>query len=105
MHLGNWNGKQLLDSNYVLSSISPYNCNEEDCKPNHTYGYAWWLTTYKGLTVFYMQGMLGQYVICVPEKKLIITRLARKRRKNKGTNHYSIDVAYCIDAALSMYEK
>jgi CubicO group peptidase (beta-lactamase class C family) len=105
MHYGNWNGQQLLDSTYVRNSISPFNCNEEDCKPNHTYGYAWWLTEYKGLTVFYMQGMLGQYVICVPEKKLIITRLSRKRRANKGKNHYSVDVAYCIDAALSMYDK
>ncbi len=52
-----------------------------------------------------MQGMLGQYVICVPEKKLIITRLARKRRANKGKNHYPIDVAYCIEAALSMCDK
>lgn len=105
MHFGNWNGNQLLDSNYVRCSISPFNCNEENCKPNHTYGYAWWLTKYKDLTVFYMQGMLGQFVICVPEKKLIISKLSRKRRVNKGNNHYPIDVAYCIDTALTMYER
>jgi CubicO group peptidase (beta-lactamase class C family) len=103
MHQGNWNGKQLLDSEYVRASVLPYNCNEEDCKPNHTYGYAWWLTKYKGMTVFYMQGMLGQYVICVPEKQLVICRLGRKRRANKGKNHYPIDVAYCIEAALTSY--
>lgn len=103
MHQGNWNGKQLLDSEFVRSSIIPFNCNEEDCKPNRTYGYAWWLTRYKGLTVFYMQGMLGQYVICVPEKQLVICRLSRKRRANKGKNHYPIDVAYCIEAALTTY--
>ena len=103
MHQGNWNGTQLLDSEFVMSSIVPFNCQEENCKPNHTYGYAWWLSEYKGMTVFYMQGMLGQYVICVPEKKLVICRLARKRRANKGNNHYQIDVAYCIEAALTMY--
>ncbi len=103
MHQGNWNGKQLLDSNYVRASVSPFNCIEDDGEPNHTYGYAWWLTKYKGLNVFYMQGMLGQYVLCIPEKKIIICRLSRKRRANKGTNHYPIDVAYCIEAALTMY--
>jgi CubicO group peptidase (beta-lactamase class C family) len=102
MHLGNWNGKQLLDSNYIRSSIAPFNCSEEDCTPNHTYGYSWWLTEYKGLTVFYMRGMLGQYVICVPEKKLVISKLARKRRI-PGKTHYPLDVGYCIDAALIMY--
>lgn len=103
MHQGNWNGKQLLDSEFVRASVLPFNCNEEDCRPNHTYGYAWWLTKYKGMTVFYMQGMLGQYVICVPEKQLVICRLSRKRRANKGKNHYPIDVAYCIEAALTTY--
>jgi CubicO group peptidase (beta-lactamase class C family) len=102
MHQGNWEGKQLLDSNYVTSSIAPFNCIEEDCTPNHTYGYAWWLTEYNGLRIYYMRGMLGQYVICVPEKKLIISRLARKRRK-PGTAHCPLDVGYCVDAALSMY--
>ena len=104
MHQGNWNGAQLLDSNYVMSSIVPYHCTETDCTPNHTYGYAWWLTEYKGMSVFYMQGMLGQFVICVPDKKLIISKLSRKRRINKGTNHYPIDVANCIEAALTMYK-
>lgn len=103
MHQGNWNGKQLLDSNYVRSSILPYSCNELNGEPNHTYGYSWWLTKYKDMTVYYMQGMLGQYVICVPEKKLIICKLSRKRRENRGTNHYPIDVANCIETALTMY--
>jgi CubicO group peptidase (beta-lactamase class C family) len=103
MHQGNWEGKQLLDSDFVSLSIQPFDCKETDGIQNHTYGYSWWLTKYKGMDVFYMQGMLGQYTICVPEKKLIICRLARKRRENKGNNHYTIDVAYCIEAALTMY--
>jgi CubicO group peptidase (beta-lactamase class C family) len=103
MHFGNWEGKQLLDSDFVRSSILPFNCQEEDCTPNHTYGYSWWLTRYKEMDIFYMQGMLGQYVICVPQKKLVICRLARTRRANKGKKHYSVDVAYCIEAALTMY--
>lgn len=102
MNYGNWEGKQLLDSNFITSSTAPFNCTEEDCSPNHTYGYSWWLTEYNGLRVFYMRGMLGQYVICIPEKKLIICKLARKRRK-PGTTHYPLDVGYCIDAALTMY--
>ena len=47
------------------------------------YGYSWWITTYKGSKVFYMRGILGQYVICVPDKDLIITRLGQLRSKKK----------------------
>ncbi len=103
MHHGNWNGKQLVDSAYVSQSIRPFDCMEESGIKNRTYGYAWWLTEYKGLRIFYMQGMLGQYVICVPEKNLIICRLARKRRI-KGKDHTPLDVGYCVDEALRMYE-
>lgn len=102
MHHGSWNGRQLVDSAYVERSVVPFDCKETDGSPNHTYGYGWWLTEYNGLRVYYMQGMLGQYVICVPEKDLVICRLARSRRI-KGKSHAPLDVGYCIDEALRLY--
>ena len=100
---GKWNGNQLINQEFVMNSIVPADLADEGGR-NQRYGYAWWLTEYKGMSVFYMQGMLGQFVICVPDKKLIISKLSRKRRINKGTNHYPIDVANCIEAALTMYK-
>jgi len=102
LHQGNWNGTQLVDSNYVKQSVIPFDCMETDSTQNITYGYSWWLTEYKGLRIFYMQGMLGQYVICVPEKNLVICRLSRKRRPH-GKDHTPLDVGYCVDEALRMY--
>lgn len=104
MHHGKWNGLQLVDSAYIESSVVPFNCKETDGSKNHTYGYGWWLTEHNGLRVYYMQGMLGQYVICVPEKELVICRLARSRRA-KGKSHAPVDVGYCIDEALRLYWK
>lgn len=106
MHHGKWNGVQLVDSAYVESSIVPFDCKETDGSKNHTYGYGWWLTEHNGLRVYYMQGMLGQFVICVPEKGLVICRLARTwRAKSKVKSHAAADVAYCIDEALRLYWK
>lgn len=104
MHHGQWNGRQLVDSAYVESSIVPFDCKETDGSKNHTYGYGWWLTEHNGLRVYYMQGMLGQYVICVPEKQLVLCRLARSWRA-KGKSHAPVDVGYCIDEALRLYWK
>lgn len=104
LHHGNWKGVQLLDSAYTEASVVPFPCLETDGSQNHTYGYGWWLTEHNGLRVYYMQGMLGQFVICVPEKDLVICRLARGRRA-KGKGHASPDVGYCIDEALRLYEK
>ncbi|MES2131961.1 MAG: serine hydrolase [Bacteroidota bacterium] len=102
MHHGKWEGRQLIDSAYVETSIVPFDCEETDGTPNHTYGYAWWLTEYKGMRIYYMQGMLGQYVMCIPEKDLVICRLSRKRRP-RGKDHTPLDVGYCVDEALKMY--
>ncbi len=102
LNYGKWNGKQVLDSEYVANSIVPFNCKETDGTPNHTYGYNWWLTQYKGENIFYARGILGQYIICVPSKKMVIVKLARKKRP-MGTNHYPDDVATLIDAAMKMY--
>lgn len=103
LHAGNWHGKQLIDSNYVFASTKPFDSKEMDGSKNHTYGYAWYLTEHKGLKIFYMRGILSQYVICVPEKKLVIARLGRKSRP-KSPQHCPPDAAYCIDAALEMIE-
>lgn len=103
LHSGNWKGKQLIDSEYVAQSVKPFNSKEMDGSNNHSYGYAWYITEYKGLKIFYMRGILSQYVICVPDKHLVIARLGRKSRP-KSQLHCPPDAAYCIDAALQMIE-
>lgn len=103
LNYGKWNGKQIVDSEYVAQSIEPFNCLEEDNTPNHTYGYNWWLTEYKGMKIYFARGILGQHVICVPDKKLVIVKLSRKRRPKSGLYHYPDDVGTCVQAALDMY--
>ncbi len=104
LHYGNWHGKQLIDSAFIVASITPYDCKETDGTKNDSYGYSIWLTTHRGLKVFYMQGLLSQYVICVPEKKLVICHLGRKKEP-KGNGQCPVDAAMCIDEALSLYYK
>jgi CubicO group peptidase (beta-lactamase class C family) len=102
---GKWKGKQIIDSEYVANSVVPFDCKEEDGTPNKTYGYNWWLTEHKGEKIFYARGILGQYVICVPSKKMVIVKLARKRRPKNSTAHCPEDVSMLIDVAIKMYFK
>lgn len=102
MHQGNWEGRQIVDSSYVLESIKPFDALEEDGTKNHTYGYAWWLTERQGYQIFYARGILSQYVICIPEKNMIVCRLGRKKHK-PNNDHCPLDAAICIDAALKMF--
>jgi CubicO group peptidase (beta-lactamase class C family) len=102
---GKWNGQQLLPADYVKASIKPANLVDIENKQNTKYGYQWWLIPdYKGHEIFYMRGILGQYVICIPAKKMIVVRLGHRRSKKYSNEGHPLDVYNYIDAGLAMYK-
>jgi CubicO group peptidase (beta-lactamase class C family) len=102
MNFGNWNGEQIIDSNYVLQATSAADLLDQDGNKNTNYGYQFWLTNYKELKIYYTRGLWGQYVICIPEKDMIIVRLGRKYGEYLEDGHHE-DLYQFIDAALEMY--
>jgi CubicO group peptidase (beta-lactamase class C family) len=102
LHGGNWKGKQIVDSAYVRQSVEPNKLSDEDGNTVDYYGYLWWLLPYKGHRIFYAQGLLGQYVIVIPDKNLIVVRLGSKRGDPKGDHTYKI-VYDMVDWALKTY--
>lgn len=98
-HYGTWNGNQLLDSSFVATSIQP---RFED-SPH--YGYGLWLENYRNKEIFYMRGILGQYVIVIPEDDLIIVRLGEEKYPKKEDQEHSDDFYVYIDEAYNMLSK
>lgn len=98
-HLGNWNGQQLLDSSFVRFCIEPNRLpDHESNKPVDYYGGHWWnMSSLFQEPVFYARGILGQYVIVVPERKLVIVRLGHKRGTKIGM-HYKESVDLTLEA-------
>lgn len=84
MNKGNAYGVQLVDTSYVNASIAPVNTIDTEGKETDYYGYSWWLTNYEGHDVFYLRGILGQYVFCIPDKDLLIVRLGKFRDQTKS---------------------
>ena len=92
---GSWNGNQIIDSTFIQKSTKPYLDNFRE------YGIGVWLSDYKDLKISLMSGHQGQYVIMIPEKKLIITRLG-ERDVDLGRAGVSPDVLVYIDEALKL---
>jgi len=82
MHDGLMYGKQIVSKDYVQMSTTPAPTMDEG-EPNRFYGYHWWLRKFNERRVFYMRGILGQYVIVVPDEQLIIVRLGHERPQQK----------------------
>ena len=95
---GQWNGKPLLESKYVKKAINPR------FKDYSHYGYGFWLSNYKQKHIFAMRGILGQYVIGIPEDDLLIIRLGHQRSPKK-INHFPKDFYIYIDEVYEMLPK
>jgi CubicO group peptidase (beta-lactamase class C family) len=99
---GNWNDIQLLDSAFVERMVTP--CKEAFL-PNEPkkYGYSIWIDETYHPAFYGMIGLLGQRVLVVPDKQLVIVRFG----KNKDTTHPSkgsldADTYIMIDEVVKM---
>lgn len=93
---GRWNGKQLLNEEFVEKCIRPR------FKESPEYGYGFWLSDYKEKNSFVMQGILGQYVIVIPEDELMIVRLGHKQDLYKDSHAFRQDFFGYIDEVYQM---
>lgn len=93
---GKWNGKQLLDSAFVATSVKPRFSKSPE------YGYAWWLSNFRDKEIYYMRGHLGQYVIVIPEDDMIIVRLGHRTLKRRANDPHSPDFYKFIDEAYNL---
>lgn len=71
LHHGNFNGTQILDSAFYNLASTGYSVP--------FYGHGFWICNDFETPVFYQRGILGQYVIVIPEHHLVIARLGHKR--------------------------
>ena len=92
---GKWNGQQLLDSTFVATSIKPRFAE------NPEYGYGFWLSNFMDKEIFVMRGILGQYVITIPQDNIIIVRLGH-HRGNRSGKPFSDDFYTYVEAAYAM---
>lgn len=95
---GKWNGQQILDSAFVAKSIQPRFAESPE------YGYGFWLSDFLGKEIFAMRGILGQYVIVIPQDDLIIVRLGQQRGRNIG-KPFSADFYVYVREAYAMLAK
>ncbi|WP_439506424.1 serine hydrolase domain-containing protein [Sediminibacterium sp.] len=79
---GKINGVPVIDSAYWKQSITACNIKDEKGQECVYYGYQWWLDP-QHPEIFYARGILGQYIISIPSKKIVIVRLAHKASKER----------------------
>jgi CubicO group peptidase (beta-lactamase class C family) len=104
LNRGKWNNRQIVPEQYVRESTTPADIKDEKGIQNNKYGYSWWLINHRNHSIFFASGILGQHIIVVPDKKLIIVRLGKKYF-TKTDSRYRDDLKTYIDAALDLVSR
>ena len=97
-HFGKWNGEQLLDSVHVAESIRP------QLKDYPHYGLGIWLEEFEGQEVFYFRGILGQYVIVLPQRDVIIVRLGHEGGEVPEEKEHPNDFYFYLEEVLKILQ-
>ena len=63
------------------------------------------MAKFLGKDIYYMRGHLGQFVIVIPEDKLIIVRLGHIKGKQTKTDPHSNDLYVYVEEAYNMLEQ
>ena len=98
MQHGKWNEEVLLDSSFVATSIQPR------FKESPEYGYGFWLSNHLNKKMFVMRGILGQYVISLPEDDVIIVRLGHQRGELSNNRPFTDDFYTYVEEAYRMLQ-
>jgi CubicO group peptidase (beta-lactamase class C family) len=102
LHKGNWKGQQLIDSSYIEQSVAASHLLDPKTEmPTNCYGFQWWIVDdYKGISAFYMRGILGQNIIVIPSMDMVAVRMGHVRG-SKIDKHYS-EMYALLDETLKM---
>ena len=102
LNKGRWNSTQVVSEAFIDEATAPATwLKEEDADRNvDFYGYQWWLLTRNGMEVKYARGILGQYILVIPEKNMVIVRLGHRRSDVKTAGNYPEDIDIWLDTAF-----
>ncbi len=83
LHNGVFNNQRIVSEEYVKKSLEPINLIDEEGNTVDYYGYSWWILNSDSTKVSYARGILGQYIMVIPDKNMVVVRLGKKSMGTK----------------------
>ncbi|MDR3652796.1 MAG: serine hydrolase [Paludibacter sp.] len=113
LNKGSWDSTQVVDSNYIREAtkpatwlkftrrLRPGETTYREPIPCNFYGYQFWLLNYQGLKVINFRGMLGQYILVIPQLDAVIVRLGTKSAEEFNVDQeYPKDIEVWLNAGI-----
>ena len=103
---GDWNGRRLVSEAYMDELMRPASYLKDQWGKDTLsyYGFQTWIMDYHGMRCPYLRGMLGQYVIAIPDLDAIVVRLGRKRC-DVYNREITTDITRYMDIAIKILKE
>ncbi len=93
MQGGKWNGKQILSEEFCRKLILP-------TKENDAFGYNIWSHKDHVVPYYFFYGFLGQFIIMIPEKNMVIVKTGLYNRLDVDKKKRPLQVKLLVDELL-----
>jgi CubicO group peptidase (beta-lactamase class C family) len=90
MQNGNWNGRQLISEEYCKKILTPTAANDAFC-------YTIWADDESEIKCRFFYGFLGQFIIIIPEKKMVIVKTGLYNRLDVDKKQRPLQVKLMIE--------
>jgi CubicO group peptidase (beta-lactamase class C family) len=87
LHRGVMNGDTVVSPEYMDLCMQPLEAKDEAGEAADCYGLHFWIGEYEGEKFMCCKGMRGQYIVALPESKLVMVRLGHEQSKEKIRHH------------------
>ncbi|WP_407484362.1 serine hydrolase domain-containing protein [Elizabethkingia meningoseptica] len=99
LNKGTYNGEQILCEEYVHKMITGTQLSQE------SYGGGIWVNNDAAVKHYYLRGLYGQYVICIPEYNMIVLRTGSSRDESKDSKSRPTEVEMFVNEAVKLFGK
>lgn len=96
---GKWKDQQLLDEAFVNKMKTP------TTQSNQAYGLGLWINEEHPIKHYYFWGLLGQYIIVIPEYNMVVVRTGSYENQPKDSKGRPEQVTFIVDQAVKEYGK
>jgi len=101
---GEFAGNRIVDTDYVRLSTTPHSVPDSSGMPVDYYGYQWWIMQHDGMEIFYARGILGQYILVIPDRQIVVVRLGHRRGQKTAKNIPS-DLPRMLDGLFETFNQ
>jgi len=93
---GNWNGQQIISKSYCEKLLTPTKINDAFC-------FTIWTNQEHHLKHHFFYGFLGQFIIMIPEKNMVIVKTGIYNRLDVDEKQRPLQVKFLVEELSNIF--